>query len=329
MKNPFRFILPALVAALLVAGCSRSADEPVAEPAGKSAEPKSRVKHGTNGEVVITLDAATQKTMGLQTAALAPAQLGPEVKAYGRVLDPSPLASLVAELAVARAASEASQAELKRLKTLAGENNASERALQLAQAAAARDQAQVESARLHLLSGWSSAIAGRQDLAAFVKSLSSLESVLVELDVPAGEAVNAAPKAARLLSLTEDRRPIEAQLIGPAMSVDPQMQGKGFFCLVVSNGTHLVPGQAVAGLLSLPGEAQSGVTLPRDAVVRFNGATWVYVQTSETTFERREAALERPLKEGWFVREGLKPEQKVVTAGAQELLSEELKNLVE
>ena len=56
-----------------------------------------------------------------------------------------------------------------------------------------------------------------------------------------------------------------------------------------------------------------------------NGATWIYLQTSEEKFQRTELALERPVEAGWFVRQGLKPEEKVVTAGAQQLLSEELK----
>ena len=329
MKTSFHFTFPALVVAALVAGCSPSSKEPAAAPPAKPAEPESRVKHGTNGEVVITLDAATQKVMGLQTAALSAAQLKPEVKAYGRVLDTSPLVALVAELTVAQAASEASQAELKRLKTLAGQNNASERALQAAEAAAARDQVQVESARLRVLSGWGSAIAGQRDLPAFVQSLGSLASVLVEIDLPAGEAGTSTPTGARLVTLADDSKPIEAQLLGPATAVDPQMQGRGFLFLVTPNPSRLTPGAAVTGFLSLPGEAQTGVTMPREAVVRFNGTTWVYVQTGDDTFQRTEVALDRPLEKGWFVREGLKPQDKVVSVGAQQLLSEELKGQAE
>jgi multidrug efflux pump subunit AcrA (membrane-fusion protein) len=319
----------AFVAAVLVAGCSRSTKEPAAEPAAKPAEPESRVKHGTNGEVVITLDAATQKVMGLQTTALAAAELRPELKAYGRVLDPSPLGPLVAELITAQAASQASQAELRRLQTLAGQSNASERSLQTAEASAARDQMQAESTRLRLISGWGSAIAEHKDLPALVRSLGSLDSVLVEVDLPAGEAATATPRGARLVTLADDSKPIEAQLIGPATVVDPQMQGRGYLFLVTPNPSHLAPGAAVTGFLSLPGEAQSGVSVPREAVVRFNGTTWVYVQTGGDTFQRTEAALDRPLEKGWFVREGLKPQDKVVTTGAQELLSEELKGQVE
>jgi len=89
------------------------------------------------------------------------------------------------------------------------------------------------------------------------------------------------------------------------------------------------PRSAVTGFLGLPGEAQSGVRVPREAVVRFNGTTWVYVQTGDDTFQRTEVALDRPLANGWFVRAGLKPQDKVVSAGAQQLLSEELKGQAE
>src|SRR5258708_3825585 len=133
----------ALIAvAVLLAGCSQQAKDPPATAAPeKSAEPESRVKHGKNGETIVTLDEATQKAMNLQVAPLAAAQVSPEAKGYGRVLDATPLAALVADLAAARAASEASDADFKRLKTLATQTNASERALQAADAAATRDRA--------------------------------------------------------------------------------------------------------------------------------------------------------------------------------------------
>jgi hypothetical protein len=35
--------------------------------------------------------------------------------------------------------------------------------------------------------------------------------------------------------------------------------------------------------------------------------------------------LERPLNEGWFADKDLKPQERVVVVGAQQLLSEELK----
>ncbi len=323
---PFCF----LSLALLPPGCSRQTESagPAAEAKGKL-EPESRVHRGTNGEVLIKLDVQTQKLMGLETAALTPLSLKPEVKAYGRVLDTTPLALLVTDLATAQAASEASQAELKRLKTLAAQNNASERALQAAAAAATRDQAQVQSARTRLLLNWGSGIAARPDLPAFVQSLSSLDTALVELDLPAGQSVAALPLRARLLTLADETKPIAAQFLSPAPTTDPQLQGRGFLFLVTPNSSRLTPGATVSGFLALPGDEQAGVELPRSAVLRFNGQAWVYRQTGEETFERIEVTLDRPLDNGWFVREGLKPQDKVVIVGAQQLLSEELKGQAE
>src|ERR1041385_4852174 len=110
-----------LAASTLISACSKRSEEgPTSSSAGKKDE--SRVAHGTNGETIIKLNAETQKLMGLQIAALSPAQVSPEIKGFGRVLDSSSLASLVADFTSASAANTASQAELARLKTLASQN---------------------------------------------------------------------------------------------------------------------------------------------------------------------------------------------------------------
>jgi len=314
----------AALCAILLAGCSkRVADTPAPAAADEAKKPE-RIKRGPNGEVIVTVDASTRTTMGLKTTALEPVQLPRELKAYGRVLDTSPLASLVAELTAGRAAAEASQAELARLKTLSAQNNASTRSLQAAEAVAVKDQAQVESARLRLLANWGSAIAERQNLPAFVQSLGALNSALVEADLPPGQSLPAKPTGARLFSLLAPDQPIPAQVLGPAQVVDPMTQGRGFLLLVSPNPARLAPGGSVTALLSLEGEPQSGLLLPRSAVVRQNGAVWIYVETSPETFQKTEVVLDAPLEAGWFVHECVKPDDKVVTVGAQQLLSTEL-----
>ena len=321
-QNTFSLSVTALIALSAIIGCSKPPEQPAAKPAEKAEE--SRVQKGTNG-VIITLDAKTQELMGLRTEPLAAAQLKPEAKAYGRVLDSSPLASIVADLTAAKATSDASQAEHNRLKTLAAQNNASERALQAAQATATRDQSQFEATKLRLIGAWGTAIANRENLPDLIKSLGSLESAVVQVSVPAAESLNSTPTAAQLVTLSESNTPIPATVVGPAPAVDPQTQGRGFLLLVSPNPGHLAPGSAVTAFLNLPGEPKSGVIVPRDAIVRYNGAKWAYVQTADDKFERAELELERPMSNGWFLSKGLKPEQKVVTVGAQELLSEEMK----
>ena len=132
---------------------------PEAKPEEKKEEKKevSFVQHGTNGETFLKLDKDTQTRMGLKTAPLAAATLKPEVKGYGRVLDPAPLAALLVEKANAQAALEASTKEFERLKTLAQTQNASARALETAEAAMKRDMVALDSVQPRIVMGWGKA----------------------------------------------------------------------------------------------------------------------------------------------------------------------------
>ena len=100
------------------------------------------------------MDDDTQGDNGINVTKAGAAQYDQEVKGYGHVLDPAPLAALQTELASARAAYIASSNELTRLNTMAAQGNASARAVQTAEAAALRDQLAVESARVRIALGW-------------------------------------------------------------------------------------------------------------------------------------------------------------------------------
>jgi len=325
MKTAFSLLL---VSILLACGCSQKSGE-TATPTSPEKVPESRVKRDADGHSVVTLDAETQKVLGLQVLALTEIQLPQSIKSYGRVLDGGQLATQLAELTAADASSEVSKKELQRLKTLAAQNNASERALQTAEAAAARDQSQIQALRVRLISAWGKTIIDRPDLPVLVQSLASLSNILVQLNLAAGETLTSPPAGARILpALSTNSIAVDAQFAGSVPMVDPQLQGQAFFFVVSSNSSNLLPGAAVTGYITYSGEPQTGVLLPRNTIVRFNGMTWVYQQTSEKAFARIEVQLLEPLSEGWFVRKPLKTGDKVVTVGAQLLLSEELKEQV-
>jgi hypothetical protein len=309
-------------AAVLIVGCAKKEAAPADEK--KSAEPESRVKRGTNGEVVITLDAETQKRMGLETVTLAATQFAPEIRAVGRVMDPAGVSSLVADFISARAAADVSSKELGRAKTLVKSDNVSTRALQTAEANVARDTAQLEAARAKLIGALGKELAERESLAEWVKSLSSGASALVRLELMPGEPLPSQPAGARLVSLNEANQPVEAQFVGTT-AVDGQSQTRGFLFLAESNSSALAAGEAVTGFIKVAGDAQSGVVVPRAAVLRKDGATWVYAQTGEDEFARREVSTDRPSNDGWFVTRGVAAGEKIVTVGAQQLLSEEVK----
>jgi hypothetical protein len=290
-------------------------------------EPKaeSRVHRGTNGEVSIKLDKQTQARIGLQVATVEPMRLPREIKGYGRIVDPAPLASVLVEQLSAQVSLHASEKEYHRLKDLYGQNqNVSIRALESAEAAMRKDQVLLEAARAKLAMTLGPGVASQSNLQQFVQSLVGLNSGLVRVDLPLGEALPGLPQAARLVATSAEDRPIAAQFLGRAPSADPQTQGQGFLFVVTNN--PVPPGSSLVAWLQVPGEAQTGVAIPRSALLRHQGQMFVYVQSDQENFQRRQVNPNRPLENGWFIASGLSAGDKVVIAGAQQLLSEELKS---
>jgi hypothetical protein len=83
---------------------------------------------------------------------------------------------------------------------------------------------------------------------------------------------------------------------------------------------------AVMAFIQTAEQMQSGVIVPREAVVRTEGAGWVYVQNAGgEAYTRTAIPLDHPAESGWFISQGMTTNDYIVTTGAQQLLSEELK----
>src|SRR5262249_56881007 len=116
--------------------------------------------------------------------------------------------------------------------------------------------------------------------------------------------------------------PVEAALLGVAPDTDPTTQGRGFLLLIERPPWQ--PGTALTGWLAVPGPSQAGVELPRAALLRHAGRVFVYGQTTDEAFARREIRRNRPTRDGWFVVDGLVAGERVVVTGAQQLPAVEL-----
>ena len=311
------FVIVAGVMSALATACSKTDDEHNSE-----AERTSRVRQTTNGETIVTLDAEARQRIGLKVETPAPAQWQAEITGQGRILDPGPLAALMTELVAAHLAATASQQELERLQVLARQTNASVRALQTAEATANHDQVMVDSLRTRVMLGWGRTVLERGDPPQFVRSLASGETALARIDLPPGESPKSTPLSARLVSLNDAGPGLTGEFFDLAPTVDPQTQGRGYLFLI--KGRPPPPGTAVTGYLRVAGEARSGLNVPREAVLRHEGRAWVYVQSGDDSFTRREITLDRPTDNGWFIAEGLSAGDRVVVRGAQSILSEEL-----
>ena len=77
------------------------------------------------------------------------------------------------------------------------------------------------------------------------------------------------------------------------------------------------------------GSRMQGVIVRAAAVVWWQGKAWIYVQKDTERFARREISTDTPVEDGWFVVNGLLPDDRIVTTGAQLLLSEELRSQIQ
>jgi hypothetical protein len=279
------------------------------------------------------------------------ATLQPRFTPLERVDLQSRLTGAQADVAATTAALEASKAAFERTKALnAAEKTASDRALQEADARVKAETAKLKAAT-ETASAIDASIAARAgatgpmplplerggevvELAAqpgeAVESgqpllrVAKFDRLLARIALPSGVRPPGDVRAARILPLGREDRVLEGRRVARAAS-DPQLLGETFLFSVEAGELPLRPGMALTAYLALPGEPAKGVLLPRSAIVRQEGAPWAYVRTADDKVTRRPVEQATPTEAGWFVPAGFKAGESVVVAGAQMLLSEELK----
>ncbi|MBI3875663.1 MAG: hypothetical protein HY300_06820 [Verrucomicrobia bacterium] len=202
---------------------------------------------------------------------------------------------------------------------------ATARAVQTAEAIVHRDEVAAAAVQTKLMTTYSRALLDNQNLPEFGISLATGQAALVRLDVPAGEPLKSTPIGALLAWPSNADVVVPAELLGTAGATDAQTQGQGFLVLTKPGNPRLAPGTLVTGTLQLSGKKESGVVVPRAAIVRHEGEAFIYIATKDGEFTKKEIELDHATANGWFIHEGLKPGDKVVVVGAQQLLSEELK----
>ena len=294
-----------------------------------------------NGRTVITLDVATQAQAGIRIEPLSVTSRHAELSATAVLLAVNDLATLRNSYVAARTKLDRDQVDLatsrsqyERTQTLYDENqNMSLQALENAQATYRNNQAQVtadqQDANLQLdtirqhwgdtLAKW---VANNNPT---LNAVLAQRQFIVQLVFPPSE-VATAPVT---LSLTAPgNQLIQARLVSALPQVNPQIQGISFLYMV-PNRPGMAVGMNLAVLVPV-GRAVKGVIVPESAVVWWQGEAWVYQATSPNTFTRRAVPTGNPVNGGYFVPGSAFPaETKVVTAGAQVLLSEELRSQIQ
>ncbi len=338
MTRPAQIVGASLALLVLAAagvwiGQGRSAgQERSSKPAASKAPPAS--------PGVVTLDEKARSAAAITTAPLQPSSQREPVRAAAAVLPLRELADLHnqnaaqrIELEKARVRLDVSRKEYERLKRLFDDDqNVSAKAVEAANGTMRADDAAVRAAEQALLGmeqsarqAWGPVIAKwLVQSSAELSRLLRQEEVLVRITfTPSNGPV--APRAAVIQ--TPDGQAVPARYVSAAPEADARIQGVTYLYRSPAR-PGLVPGlsltASVAGNRTL-----RGVLVPEAAVVWWQGKAWCYVETAGNRFERREVSTDVPVTRGWLQASGFTAGDKVVTSGAQLLLSQELRSQIQ
>lgn len=265
-------------------------------------------------------DPALRQRLGIAVAPLAAWSGAQQVSGFARGLDAGTLAAIVAEIDSARAAAAASQAEASRLAVLyRNDVSASRRALETARAQAAADLARLRLARQRIGLEYGPGLArlGDAGVQQLVSRIASGNAALIRIDVP---GVLLAPGAT--VQIRAGDAAANARVLGAAAAADSKLQSAGVLAILTGPAVRQVLAGRVLPAQTASGGSISGVLVPRDAIVRYQGQMWVFRQEGGK-FERDVLIDPQSVGEGWLVHSGLKPGDIIVVHGGASLLAME------
>jgi len=269
---------------------------------------------------LLKMDPTTQARLGVVATPLQAAVRNTTASGFARALDPGPLAQLDSDIEAAVAALAASQAEAARTKAL----NAADQTVSKQAAEAAAAQARADAAKLSLLRRrvgleWSPALTRLSDARRrrLVADIAAGRAALVRIDAAAGLSQLS---GTALIDLGP-RGSVRAAILGPTRTGDPRLQSTGLLALVSGPQALQFGVGTVAPATVASGAGAAGVVIPRAALLRNGGQTFVYVRRDASDFERRPVPSATSDPQGLFVTSGFKAGDLVVTVGAAQLFA--------
>ena len=268
----------------------------------------------------LTLTEAQQRRLGVEVQVLAETRRHRQVAAFAKVLDTGPLANLESDLESQIAAAAASSAEAARARMLSRNGTGmSFKDAEAAIAQASQDQTKLNLLRRRVGLEWGPGLAGMSDARrrTLIKALSAGKAALVQIDTPDSEG----QAGARTVEIDIGSGSVHAPVIGPSRTAEPRLQSSGLISLVTGPQAILFSVGLVQSARIEQPSSETGVLLPRSAIIRNLGSNWAYVRIGPQTFQRRRIAALEPLADGDFTSEGIRPGETVVTHGAAALFA--------
>ncbi|WP_176594101.1 efflux RND transporter periplasmic adaptor subunit [Sphingobium sp. EM0848] len=266
-------------------------------------------------EGVVMLDKAQATRAGIAMVPLAPAQVATVRQGLARALDISTLSAIQSEIVSAEAASATSDADYKRQRALAGDDqSASAHAVELARAQAVADRARLDAAkqRIGLEFGPGLTRLSLKSLGDLLHAATAGQASLIRVDFADG----AAPPGA-LVRIGETT----VRLLGPAATADTHLQSAGSLAIIHGPLARELGSGRVLPATMAANTSENGVLVPREAIIRYQGGLWVYRVEPGGGYRRIELTDARAEAQGWFARSGVKPGDRIASGGLGVLLS--------
>ncbi len=309
------------------------------------------------GMAVIIIDTATQTQSGIKTSTLKPSTHQATINSYGNVVNIDGLIDLRSRYIAAKAEAQVlsanaarNKSEYARLHTLnLDDKNVSDKVVAAALADVKADEAKLFAAETSakniadtMRQTWGPALtqlATSNNANGLLGNLVNYNEVLIQVTLPFDSTEPAINSQIAVSPSASPASSISAQYLSRAPQSNGAIQGKTYFYHAKS--TDLRAGMQVTArsisTISKDSNATTkskshGVIIPNNAVVWYGGKPWVYRKVGANNFSRLPMSTDVETENGWFYqdesRSGLKPNDEVVTSGAQLLLSEEFKSQI-
>ncbi|WP_316233364.1 efflux RND transporter periplasmic adaptor subunit [Bradyrhizobium sp. SZCCHNPS2010] len=286
----------------------------------------------------VTLSAAQQRQIGLQTAVLEAAPHPEQFRAYGAVLDVARVTELAnsytnaqAQLQTAQAKLDVAKSALERVQNLVQSAAMPKKDVETAEGTFRTDQASLAAAESQVKTlaatarqEWGSVI-GKWivERSQEVVRLIERDQFLVQVTLPPGVVLAGEPQVALAQAPTRSAN-IDLSYISPATRTDPRIQGLSYF-FAASGDSGLLPGMNTTVYVP-SGKTYQGVFVEDTAIVQWQGRSWVYLRSGPTSFKRHPISTDQPVSDDDYVVQDIPPGSEIVMRGAQVLLSEEARS---
>lgn len=303
----------------------------------------SRVEN-KDGITEITVSPATQAQSDITFTAVQPSNYQAGLSSYGTVIAIDGLLEMRSKYLAAKADADISKAALSRNKAEYNrlhelnldDKNVSDKAVAGALADLKGEEAKAaaaESTAKNIADGmrqtWGEALtrlATEKNTDALLQNLIDYKEVLIQVILPFDAPE---PAGNNMLNVSPTASPAhitKAEFISRAPVSNPTIQGKTYF--YHAKATDLRTGMQVnaSGIKQNTSQAaKAGVIIPTSAVVWYGGKPWVYRKVGLDKFYRIPVNTDAEVENGWFYKGNVLPGDRLVTSGAQLLLSEEFK----